>query len=282
MEELSTNKKIDKTEFPVIESLSKCTYKVGEIAFLPEWVPEGDYDGVVKELREEIDDYNIQLIYMPGFDADMLVYLPPLSLPSGFNATPFPISVRNRADDSAFHLRDDSGFHLNFGVDKNPKYYGHVYALDDGGDYFGMWGSTKEERMRYVKKLRELLESGGTETINGIDAIRLVNEIEGLSPTQVEETERLVRKHEFSATFGICSHYRPHRDRYISKWEITNAGKERKTKFGTSHIELASLYKQFDDRYEGKPNTISVVFYSKDSMLTSDDLKFLEEFSHLF
>ena len=45
-----------KARLPIIRSLSDYAYKVGEISFPPEWIPEGDYNSVVKEIKERMKD----------------------------------------------------------------------------------------------------------------------------------------------------------------------------------------------------------------------------------
>jgi len=265
-----------KSTFPVIKELSDDAYKVGEIRFPPEWIPEGNYTGVVKELKEAMGDYRIQLVYIPSVDDHILVYLPPLVLPSGFDATPFPRNVRR-------HRRAGEDYYLNCGVGKETKHRDSVFEFDGRGDYVGICRSDKKEMMNYIKELRELFESDGTETINGIDAIRLRKVIRGLSVTRIEQAKKMLREHNFKgATFHTDSHRISGQKEFVSQFSIDDAcvGSDF---YDDRNFELYASYEYSDDRFEGSPNIVSILLYSgSNSVLAGNGLEFLEEFAHLF
>lgn len=270
------------TRFPIIKSLTDCAYKLDETAFPLEWIPEGDYNGVVKELREKMKNYKIQFVYIPKTNAYLLVYLPSLILPSEFNATPFPKTLRGEI------------YYLN--LNKDYVGNGHLYEFNDDGGNVEMWGKDEEQIKQYVKRLRMLFESdetggmtlGGDATdrvIHGIDAIRLRKQIKRLSSTQLEKSEKLLKKHGFKdATFETTSHYNADRNKSIGEWDIRNANRLDDDFNGYA---LALSYKYHNEEFEGNPNLISILLYARGffperAMLTSDSLKFLEELAQLF
>jgi hypothetical protein len=265
-----------KARFPVIRTLSDYALKVGEIPFPPDWIPEGDYNGVVKELKEKMKDYNIQLVHIPKVDDDMLIYLPPLLLPSRFEATPFPINVRKSRGNEADN-------YLNCGIDKNSRGPGHVYEFDERGDYLGMWEGEEERKLHYVEKLRKLFESDKPELMSGIDAIRLRKIVKEFSFTQLEESKKLFRQHGFEgATFKTTSHYACGGKEFISQLDIVNARKRNFEKPNNDY-SLYVWYKYSDKNFKDSPNIISILIHSGNHhMLTSESLKFLEEFCYLF
>jgi hypothetical protein len=264
----STAVRVGGVELPVIEELSDKAYLVHEFPLLPEWIPDWNYDGVVRELKEEISDYHVKFVYIPSSSGDLLVYLPPLQLPSGFDATPLPVSIRKQSKSA------EPNFELKWGVDNAPVYRDHVYSFDQRGEVQGLWGSDGGRMGKYVDGLKRSLESAGTETMGGINALRLMKFDRTLSYAAVERAQRLLKKHGFGATFDIRSHQPSHRNRSIGQWEISTDSKAR--------IVLAGSYKSRDEMHDGNPRSLSIVLSSGNSMLTGDDLKVLEEFCHLF
>jgi hypothetical protein len=266
--------------FPVIESLSNCVYRVGEIPFSPDWIPKGEYNGIIKELKSVMDGYSIQLVYLPSVNNDALAYLPPILLPSGFDVTPFPKNIRYSEDD---------GFNLNCGFEK--EYIDNrssLFAFDGGGDYQGLWEPEKEKWIGYMNELKGLFESGSGdwERINVIDAIRLRKKTGDFSHARLEDSRRFFRKHGFkSAVFetrsliGEHNNYREH----ISQLDITNAHKEPDQESNVRGIRMAVSYRDNDDRYVGSPSMLSVLVCSgRDSFLDGGDLRIMEDFAGMF
>jgi hypothetical protein len=260
----------DETRFPIIKELTHLAYKLGETIFPPEWIPEGDYNGVVKELREKMKNYKIQLTYLPETSDNLLVYLPSLLLPSGFNVTPFPISLWSE------------NFYSN--LNKNPV--GHDYVYEFCGDCTGMWEGNKEQKQQCIKQLIKLFEPDETNKFtHGIDAIRLRKIIKRLSYSQLEKSERLLKKHGFKdAIFETTSYYTAGmNNKFIEKWDIRDANRVDNYYYGYA----LSLSYSHPEESEGDSN-LSILLYSRGSyprkmtMLTSDSLKFLEELAQLF
>jgi len=262
------------TRLPIIETLTRKAYKVGEIAFPPEWIPKGDYKGVVKELRGKLKKYKIQLVYMPGTSDDILVYLPPFMLSSRFEATPFPIVIVNG--------------NCRSNLNKSSIGYG-IYEFGEGGEITGMCGGTKERRLKYIEELKEQFESHESKFTHGVDAIRLMKLLKKLSFSQLEKFERLIDNQGFrfktALTYGngILGH-----NKSLTQWDIADALKQQGTDPVITNTRLAVSYKYNDDRYEGNPHTISILLYSDihhsdiPHMLTNRDLEFLEELAQLF
>ncbi len=281
MDRESVAEDMEKAGFPVIESLSDRAYGVGEVPFSLEWFPEGRYKGVVKELISKMEGYNIELVYLPDVDTQkVLVHLQPIELPSGFAATVFPKNVKR--------FKGYDSYNLECGFETDARDRGNVFSFDSGGEYLGSWGSGQEERMRYIEGLKELFEAGnsdGTERRSVIDAIRLRKTVEDLSRADLEELQKMFKKHRFKgAVFETRSLI--HRFNYIeriSQLDVTSAYKEPDEGRNINGFRMGLSYRTNDKRYEGSPNSISILLYSgNDSILDSGDLRILEGFAGMF
>lgn len=248
--------------FPVMDALSTKGYLVGEIPFSAESIPAGSYTGPAGEIVKMAGDCKVQLVYLPGISEDLLVHLPPLSLPSGYNATLFPAAVCGND---------------RMSVSKTPTNREHVYPFGDG-DFRGRWGIEEKEREHYVANLREFLESG--KTTHGIDAIHL-GKISEKRPSnaQVERAARLLQKYGFgNASFSVASYYSGLEGRLrTGEWAIARALNS------ASGDSPYSMDVSSTNRHDSMHNQVSIMLYANmGSMLSSGGMQFLDEFSRIF